>query len=408
MKKVLVTGSCGFVGKNLLFFLNNIIGDDVEIFEFDVNKFDNPDDKYLEDEFHEFYDEELGAIDFEAQKKSLDKKLENYCKDADFIFHLAGVNRPENVEDFVTGNVNLTGQITDILIKNNLKTPLLLSSSIQALQDNPYGRSKLEAEQVVFDYSSKSGAEVYVYRLTNLFGKWSRPNYNSVIATFCHNMTHGEDITVNDPEIEITLAYIDDVAKEFINAFKGNSLRDGKFCKVEKSYTVKLGKIVELLEQFVESRESLVTPDLADEFTKKLHATFLSYLPPQLFTYPLKMNVDNRGSFTEFIKSSSSGQVSINVSKPGITKGEHYHHTKNEKFMVVSGQGEIRLRSIDSNRIIIYTVKGEELKVVDIPPGYTHNITNTGKTDMVTVMWVNEIYDPENPDTFFLKVDSDE
>lgn len=367
MKTILITGSNGFVGKNLALSLAQ--RQDVKVIGFDI------------------YDDQsvLAAL----------------VAGADFIFHLAGVNRPQNVEEFVTGNTGLTQTLVALLQSQGKKTPLLLSSSTQAAQDNPYGSSKREAENAVFAYGRQSGAPVFVYRLPNVFGKWCRPNYNSAVATFCHNIANELPIQINDPNVLMNLVYIDDVVSLFIAALDGAVAVPKDFSSVQPIHTVKLGAIAELLHTFRASRDNRSIPDMADSFTKKLYATYLSYLPVDQFSYPLKMNVDERGSFTEFIKTIDRGQVSVNISKPGITKGNHWHHTKNEKFLVVSGQGVIRFRKIGSDEIIEYQVCGEKLEVVDIPTGYTHNISNTGETDMVTVMWCNELFDPERPDTFF-------
>lgn len=371
MKTVLITGSNGFVGKNLALSLAQ--RPDVKVSGFDID-----DDQST-----------LAAL----------------VAEADFIFHLAGVNRPQNIEEFTTGNTGLTQTLVSLLQSQGKKTPLLLSSSTQAAQDNHYGISKREAEEAVFAYGRQSGASVYVYRLPNVFGKWCRPNYNSAVATFCHNIAHDQSIQINDPQVVMNLVYIDDVVNSFMASLDGQSKREGHYCLVEPVHTIHLGAIAELLHSFKSSRLDRSIPDMADPFTKKLYATYLSYLPTDQFSYPLKMNVDARGSFTEFIKTIDRGQVSVNISKPGITKGNHWHHTKNEKFLVVSGQGVIRFRRIGSEEIVEYVVSAEKLEVVDIPTGYTHNISNTGETDMVTVMWCNEMFDPQRPDTFFEIVD---
>jgi UDP-2-acetamido-2,6-beta-L-arabino-hexul-4-ose reductase len=368
--KILVTGAKGFIGKNLIAELKN--RNYTDIFEYDVET--NPD------------------------------LLDKYCKEADFVFHLAGVNRPKDESEFMEGNFGFTSVLLDKLKKYGNTCPVMISSSIQAKLDNPYGRSKKAGEDLLLDYSKETGAKVLIYRFPNVFGKWCRPNYNSAIATFCHNIAHDLHITVNDPKVVMNLVYIDDVVNELINALEGKENRKGDFCEVPVGYTVTLGKIVELIYSFKKSREELSIPDMSDEFTKKLYSTYLSYLPEDQFSYELKMNVDNRGSFTEFIRTLDRGQVSVNISKPGITKGNHWHHTKNEKFLVVSGKGVIRFRKIDSEEIIEYFVSGDKMEVVDIPTGYTHNIENLGDTDMVTIMWANEAFDPEKPDTYFLEV----
>lgn len=368
--KILITGAKGFIGKNLVAELKN--RNYTDIFEYDRDT--DPD------------------------------LLDKYCEEADFVFHLAGVNRPKDESEFMEGNFGFTSTLLEKLKKYGNICPVMISSSIQAKLDNPYGRSKKAGEDLLFNYSQETGARVLVYRFPNVFGKWCRPNYNSAIATFCHNIAHDLPIIVNDPKIVLNLVYIDDLVNELINALEGKENRVGDFCEVPVVYTVTLGKIVELIYSFKKSREELSIPDMSDEFTKKLYSTYLSYLPEDQFSYELKMNVDNRGSFTEFIRTLDRGQVSVNISKPGITKGNHWHHTKNEKFLVVSGNGVIRFRKIDSDEIIEYFVSGDKLEVVDIPPGYTHNIENLGDTDMVTIMWANEPFDPENPDTYYLEV----
>lgn len=368
--RVLVTGSMGFIGKNLIAELKN--RGYTDICEYDLYT-----DRSL-----------LGA----------------YTRECDFVFHLAGVNRPLNEHDFDNVNRGLTSEITHHLMKHKNHCPIVISSSIQAETDNPYGKSKKAAEDEICSYAEATGARVMVYRLPNVFGKWCRPNYNSAVATFCNNIAHDLPIQVNDPNVDMNLAYIDDVVNEFINALNGRADYKGRFCEVEPVYNVKLGRIAELIKSFKESRTDRIVPDMADPFIKKLYSTYLSYLPVNKFSYPLFMNIDNRGSFTEFIKTPDRGQVSVNISKPGITKGNHWHHSKNEKFLVVSGQGVIRFRRIDSKEVIEYHVSGDKMEVVDIPTGYTHNITNTGVTDMVTVMWANEPFDPDKPDTYFLEI----
>lgn len=368
--KILVTGAKGFVGKNLIAELKNRGYEDI----------------------------------FEYARDTDKSLLDKYTKECEFVFHLAGVNRPKDETEFMKGNFGFTSELLDLLEKHDNKAPVLITSSIQAERDNPYGKSKKAAEDLLFNYSKETGAKVLVYRLTNLFGKWSRPNYNSVVATFCYNIARNLDIQINNPKVELELCYIDDVVDEFIRAMEGNPTIEGKFCVVPITHKIKLGELAELIQSFKESRKDLSIPDMEDSLTKKLYSTYLSYLPEDDFSYELKMNVDNRGSFTEFIRTPERGQVSVNISKPGITKGNHWHHTKNEKFLVVSGKGLIRFRKIDSDDIIEYRVSGEKLEVVDIPPGYTHSIINVGDTDMVTIMWVNECFDPENPDTYYLEV----
>ncbi len=368
--KVLVTGAKGFVGKNLLVSLARL--ESVEIYEFDI-------------------DTDPGLLDM-------------YTKDCAFVYHLAGVNRPQNVEAFMEGNFGFTSDLLNALKNNNNSCPIAMTSSIQADQDNAYGKSKKAGEDLLFSYGQMTGAKVLVYRLPNVFGKWCRPNYNSAIATFCHNIARDLPIKVNDPNVEMNLVYIDDVVEELIRALNGKEARKGDFCIIPTVHTIRLGQVAELLLSFKNSRSDLSIPDMADALTKKLYATYLSYLPEDQFSYGLKMNADNRGSFAEIIRTPERGQVSVNISKPGITKGNHWHDTKNEKFLVVSGRGVIRFRKVGSDRVFEYHVSGEELEVVDIPPGYTHNIENLGDSDMVTIMWANECFDPEKPDTYFLEV----
>ena len=379
--KVLVTGANGFLGRNLCAQLDNIrqgkarhalLSSDLEVFRFDVDT--DPD------------------------------LLERYAKEADFVFHLAGVNRPKEESEFMRVNRDLTRRLLDLLKKGNSRAPVMISSSIQAALDNPYGLSKRAGEQLLFDYAAQTGCRVLVYRFPNLFGKWSRPNYNSAVATFCHHIAADQPIQVNDPAVVLTLAYVDDVVEELLRALAGCPTKDGDYCTVPVTHRVTLGEIVRLIRSFKESRQTKEVPDLSDPFTAKLYATYLSFLPADRFSYPLKMNTDPRGSFTEIIRTADRGQFSVNISKPGITKGNHWHHTKNEKFLVVSGTGVIRFRPVGSNEITEYFVSGEEMQVVDIPPGYTHSIENLGTGDMVTVMWCSECFDPDRPDTYFLPV----
>lgn len=367
--KVLVTGANGFIGKNLVARLN------------------------------ELKNYEVISID----KDNTREELVNGILEAEFIFHLAGINRPKDEKEFFEGNSGLTGDIVNILKENNKNTPIAITSSIQADLDNAYGQSKKISEEELLMYSAYAKAKVFIYRLPNVFGKWCRPNYNSAVATFCHNIARSKEVWISDPSREMTLVYIDDVVRNLISSMEDEGSLGG-YVNVDVEHKATLGHIVELLNSFVESRKTLMLPNMEDEFTKKLYSTYLSYLPEDKFSYPLKMNVDNRGSFTEFLKTSDKGQVSINISKPGITKGNHYHHTKNEKFLVVSGEGVIQFRKIDSEEVIEYKVSGEKLEVIDIPVGYTHNIINTGTSDMVTVMWVNEVFNPEKPDTIFMEV----
>ena len=320
--------------------------------------------------------------------------------EADFIFHLAGVNRPLEKSEFARVNAGLTRSVISHLVKQGKRTPLLLSSSTQATLDNPYGLSKRVAEEAVFAYGSLTGAPVYVYRLPNLFGKWCRPDYNSAVATFCRNVANGLPIQVNDPARNLELLYIDDLVRDFLAALDRGDGSAG-FCQVAPVHSRSLGEIAGLIRSFRATREDFSVPDLSDPFTNKLYSTYLSYLPLDAFSYPLRMNRDERGSFSEFLKTPDRGQVSVNITRPGVTKGNHWHHSKNEKFLVVSGEGVVRFRRADSLEVIEYPVSGARLEAVDIPTGYTHSISNTGSGDLVTVIWCNEIYDPEKPDTFF-------
>lgn len=368
--KILVTGANGFVGKNLIAELRSKGYEDLYLYDIDT-------DPVL---------------------------LDSYTKDCEFVFHLAGVNRPKDVDEFMQGNFGFTDTLLTSLKRSKNTCPVLVTSSIQAELDNPYGKSKKAGEDLLFGYARETGAPVYVFRLPNVFGKWCRPNYNSAVATFCHNIARDLPITVNDPEVVMKLVYIDDVVQAFISALEGEVLIEDGFCKVSTVHTVKLGRIVELLKEFRESRTDLSVPDMSDSFAKALYSTYLSYLPEDRFSYPLRMNVDNRGSFTEIIRTAGRGQFSVNISKAGITKGNHWHHTKCEKFLVVSGKGLIQFRKIGTENVIDYHVSGEQLEVVDIPPGYTHNIINEGEADLVTFMWASEPFDSDKPDTMYEKV----
>ncbi|WP_214756191.1 capsular polysaccharide biosynthesis protein CapF [Exiguobacterium sp. s157] len=370
MKKILITGSEGFIGKNLVAELKN--RNYTNIYEFT---------------------RETDLV-----------MLNQYCKDADFVFHLAGVNRPKENSEFLKGNYELTSVLLDTLKKHKNNCPVMISSSIQATLDNPYGVSKKAGENLFFEHNIHTGAKVLVYRFPNVFGKWCKPNYNSAIATFCHNIARDFPISINDHNVEMNLVYIDDLIEELIRSIDGKENRIGDFCEVPMSYTVTLGEIVELLYSFKDSRENRMIPDMSNAFSKKLYSTYLSYLPNDKFSYDLKMHEDVRGSFTEFIKTPDRGQVSINISNPGITKGNHWHHTKNEKFLVVSGQGVVRFRRLYSDEVIEYFVSGDKMEVIDIPVGYTHSIENVGTSELVTVMWANELLDAEKPDTYYLEV----
>ncbi len=368
---ILITGAGGFVGKNLVATLHTAGYTDLMLFEKD----DTP------------------------------ETLTDYCRRAAFVVHLAGINRPTDPSEFYTGNAGLTDTLLANLEAAGNTAPVLVTSSTQAELDNDYGKSKRQAEEAIFAHRRRTGAMVYVFRMPGVFGKWCRPNYNSVVATFCHNVAHGLPIQVRDSAFSLPLVYIDDVVACILAAFDGQVMMDRSatpICHMHPIHEVTLGRLAELIQGFAAGRTSLAVPDLAPgSFEKKLYSTYLSYLPSDQFSYPLEMHTDNRGSFTEFLRSPERGQVSINISHPGIVKGNHWHHTKNEKFLVVKGEGVIRFRNIFSREVIEYHVSGDKLEVVDIPCGYTHNIENVGTEDMVTVMWANEAFDPDHPDTFF-------
>jgi UDP-2-acetamido-2,6-beta-L-arabino-hexul-4-ose reductase len=369
--KVLVTGAKGFIGKNLCLSLQ---AKGYEVFPFDID--------------------------------SSDDDLKKYVSEADAIVHLAGVNRPLNPQEFVDGNVNFTKKLLDLVAASGTQAPILFSSSTQAALDNPYGHSKKMAEDELLAFG-KLGHPVYVYRLYNAFGKWCRPNYNSVIATFCYNTAHHLPLQINEAAPAIDFVYIDDIVSEFIKTIETKPEPTGEILHVEPHYSVTLHEVAALLTSYQASRTDLMTP-LQEGFAKKLYATYLSYLEPEDFAYPLTMHKDFRGSFTEMLKTAQYGQISVNVSKPGITKGNHYHMSKNEKYLVVSGTCSIKLRKVDEEQVIEYVCSGSDLKVVDIPTGYTHSITNIGKEDSVTLMWASELYDPDHPDTIFCPVVKEE
>lgn len=398
--KILVTGAKGFVGKNLVCALKNLK---------DGKDRTRPNLKI--DEVYE-YDIDSNALDLDA-----------YCQNADFVFNLAGVNRPQNQEEFMQGNFGFASTLLDTLKKHNNKATVMLSSSIQATlvgrYDNDYGRSKKAGEQLFFDYQKQTGAKVLVYRFPNLFGKWCRPNYNSAVATFCYNTANDLPITVNDRNTILELLYIDDLIEEMLNALEGKQTyctfdgintvidNEGEFCACKVTHKVTLGQIVDLLDEFKAQTKTLIMPEIAfNSFAKKLYSTYLSYLPKEKVAFDLKMNQDDRGSFTELLKTQSSGQFSVNVSNPGITKGQHWHNTKWEFFIVVSGHGLIQQRKIGSDEVLNFEVTGEKIQAVHMLPGYTHNIINLSKTEkLVTFMWANEQFDPNKPDTFFEKVE---
>ena len=397
---ILITGAAGFVGKNLTAALKNLRdGKDrtrqgltiAEIYEYDLDT--DP------------------------------ARLVEYCRRADFVFHLAGVNRPRNNADFMTGNFGFSSRLLDTLKSCGNTCPVMLASSAQAsllgrYAGSEYGKSKLAGEQLFFDYAAETGAKVLVYRFPNLFGKWCRPNYNSAVATFCYNMAHDLPILVNDPAVELELLYIDDLVSEMLDALEEHAHRcdydgltpqpneAGRYCYVPVTHRATLGEIVGLLETFKAQPETLLIPEIPNgSFAKKLYSTYLSYLPKEKVAFPLKMNVDARGSFTELLKTESCGQFSVNISKPGITKGQHWHNSKWEFFIVVSGHGLIQERKIGDDQVIEFEVSGEKIQAVHMLPGYTHNIINLSKTeDLVTVMWANEAFDPNHPDTYFEEV----
>ncbi|MBR7132918.1 MAG: NAD-dependent epimerase/dehydratase family protein [Clostridia bacterium] len=396
---ILITGASGFVGKNLTEALKSIR--------------DGKDKTRPNLEIGEIYLYDIN---------STPNELENACQRADFVFNLAGVNRPQSNEEFMQGNFGFGSRLLDTLKKYNNTCPVMLSSSLQATligrYDGEYGRSKKAGEDLFFAYAEETGAKVLVYRFPNLFGKWCRPNYNSAVATFCHNTANDLPITVNDRAVELELLYIDDLIAEMLDALEGkehhcefNGLEavlcdNGAFCAAPITHKVTLGEIADLLEGFKNQPQSLVIPEIPNNsFAKKLYSTYLSYLPKEKVSFPLKMNVDSRGSFTELLKTEKCGQVSVNISKPGITKGQHWHHTKWEFFIVVSGKGLIQQRKIGSEEILEFEVSGEKIEAVHMLPGYTHNIINLSDTeDLVTVMWANESFDQNKPDTFFEEV----
>lgn len=367
--EVLVTGSSGFIGKNLLERLSRI--ENVKVHTFDI----------------------------EDKLEDLEKKIEKM----DFIFHLAGINRPQNIDEFYKGNRDTIKNLISIIEKKNLRIPILVTSSIQVDRDNDYGKSKLEGENLLREYSKKNNIPIYIYRLSNVFGKWCKPNYNSVIATWCNNIANDLDITVSNKDVELNLVYIDDVVNTFSKHLT-EEIESKEYYSIPTIYKKTLGEILDLLSSFKKSRENLTTERVGLGFERALYSTYLSYLPKDKFSYELTEHTDNRGAFVEILRTIDSGQFSISISKPGITRGNHYHNTKNEKFIVIKGEATIKFRHIYSDKIIEYSVSDKKLEVVDIPVGYTHNITNTGNSDMILVIWANEQFDKENPDTYFLEV----
>lgn len=397
--KILVTGAKGFVGKNLVSSLKNIK--------------EGKDKTYKAIIIDEVYEYDI---------YSTIEELDLYCQNADFIFNLAGVNRHLNTEEFMKGNFGFSSTLLDILKKHNNKASIMLSSSLQATligrYDNEYGRSKRAGEELFFDYAKETGAKVFIYRFPNIFGKWCKPNYNSAIATFCYNIANDLPIQINDRSVQLELLYIDDLIEEMLAILENKGHRcnydglnpievsDGRYYFVPITYKVTLGEIVDLLEKFKNQTKTLIIPELPNNsFEKKLYSTYLSYLPKEKIAFPLKMNIDARGSFTELLKTEKCGQFSINISKPGITKGEHWHHTKCEFFIVVSGHGLIQQRKIDTDEVIEFEVSGDNIQAVHMIPGYTHNIINLSNTEnLVTLMWANEQFDPDHPDTYGEKV----
>lgn len=398
--RILVTGAKGFVGRNLCAQLNNIRDGKARNYGVAV--------------------EEVYEYDLDSTPEQLDA----WCKDADFVFNLAGVNRPQNQEEFMAGNFGFASTLLDTLKKHGNTCPVMLSSSQQAsltgrFGNSEYGRSKKAGEDLFLKYGDDTGSKVLVYRFPNLFGKWCRPNYNSAVATFCNAVANDLPYTVNDPSVELELLYIDDLVDEMIACLKGEEhrcefdglgvfpVKDGRYCYVPTTHKATLGEIVDLLHKFEDQRKTLIVPEIpAGSFAKKLYSTFLSYLPKEKVAFPLKTNVDERGSFTELIKTLGNGQFSVNISKPGVTKGQHWHNTKWEFFIVVSGRALIQERRIGTDEVLNFEVSGEEIKAVHMLPGYTHNIINLSETEpLITLMWANELFDPNRPDTYFEPVE---
>ena len=380
---ILITGAGGFVGKNLVEALKNIR---------DGRDRTRP-------------GLEIGEI-FRCTRQTTEAELKEYCSNAEFVFHLAGVNRPKDQSEFMEGNRDFTETLLGVLELTGNRCPVMLSSSTQAALDNPYGESKRAGEALMRDYGEKTEAKTLIYRFPNVFGKWCRPNYNSAVATFCHNRANDLPIQVNDRNTRLTLVYIDDVVQELLDALEGKEHRDGEFCFVPTTHSATLGEIVDLIESFRAQPETLLMPENPNgSFAKKLYSTYLSYLPKEKVAFPLKMNCDARGSFTELLKTANCGQFSVNISKPGVTKGQHWHHTKWEFFIVVSGHALIQERKIGTDEILEFEVSGEQIQAVHMLPGYTHNIINLSETEnLVTLMWANELFDPNHPDTFFQEV----
>lgn len=376
MLKVLITGSNGFIGKNLYTTLAE--------------------------------DKSLSLLCYDTNNKPAD--LSRYLREADFIFHLAGVNRPIDEKEFKTGNTDLTQRITTLLEKYKKQTPILMTSSTQAILDNPYGKSKKAAEDELLHFSEKNHSRVYIYRLPNVFGKWCRPNYNSVVATFCYNTSHNLPISVNDPAAGLTLAYIDDVIEEFVSALGGKpSIAEDGFCFINRTFTETVQGLADRIQALHKSRLSLIMPSFSDDLNRFLFATYTSYLEEDDFSYKLKMNTDERGWLAEIIKSPHFGQMFVSKTRPGVVRGNHWHHTKIEKFIVIEGDAKISFRNVsETNKVISYNVSGKELTVLDVPVGYSHSITNTGKKDLITLFWTDEMYDCSHPDTYYNDVEKKE
>ena len=380
---ILVTGAKGFIGRNLCESLRNLR--------------DNKDRTRPGLSIGEIYE-----YDLDTSADALDE----YCAKAQFVFNLAGVNRPDQPSEFMEGNCTFVSRLLSSLKSHGNCCSVMMSSSIQAVLENPYGESKRAGEQLVFDYAEETGAPVYVYRFPNVFGKWCRPNYNSVVATFCYNIAHDLPIVVNDPSVTLRLVYIDDLVAELLDILEGKAHPAGRYYEVPTVHEVKLGDIVALLGQFHDQPRTLLVPPIPPEsFAKKLYSTYQSYLPKERIAIPLKMNIDGRGSFTELMRTGYHGQFSVNISKPGITKGQHWHHSKWEMFIVVAGHALVQERRIGSDEVIEYEVTGENMQAIQMLPGYTHNLINLSSTeDLVTIVWANESFDPEKPDTYYEKV----
>jgi UDP-2-acetamido-2,6-beta-L-arabino-hexul-4-ose reductase len=374
MKNILVTGSDGFIGKNLILALKRL--EDVKVFGYDINDDLNP--------------------------------LKEAVRRADIIFHLAGVNRPEKTEEYETGNVGFTRSLISMVEESKVKPLIIFSSSIQAALDNPYGLSKRKAEEELIDWAKRNELAVVIYRLPNVFGKWCRPNYNSAVATFCYNIARDLDVHITDPEKILELAYIDDVVKAFLDNIKNKPENEVYYNNVTPVFKVTVKRIVEIIKGFKNTRSDLTIPDFSDPFIKRLYATYLSYLPQDKFAYQPEIKVDNRGILAELLKSKAFGQIFVSRTKPGITRGNHFHDTKVEKFCVLDGQAIIRFRDVRGKDVIEYKVSGEKITIVDIPPGYTHSIENIGQKELIVLFWANEIFDPENPDTYRLEVINEE